>query len=77
MLSVIVRAVMKRFPDWLWRQLKISMNRSRPQVSFLPLVEDKGSVKLLHQPSLHKTFAIHKEQALTQEQSAPRATASV
>ncbi|KAF9213490.1 hypothetical protein BGZ59_005277 [Podila verticillata] len=63
MLSVIVRAVMKRFPDWLWRQLKISVSRSRPQVSFLPLVEDKGSVKLLHQPSLHKTLAINKERA--------------
>ncbi|KAF9384136.1 hypothetical protein CPB97_005906 [Podila verticillata] len=76
-LSVVVRAVMKRFPDWLWRRLKISMNRSRPQVSFLPLVEDKGSVELLYQPSLHKTLAIHKEQTLAQEQGAPRAIASV
>lgn len=31
---------------------------ARPQASFLPLVEDVGTVKVLYQRSLHKTLAI-------------------
>lgn len=30
----------------------------RPQVSFLPLVEDKGTIKTAPQPSLEKTLLI-------------------
>ncbi|KAG0022378.1 hypothetical protein BGZ81_008550 [Podila clonocystis] len=37
------------------------------------MVEEQGSVELLHQPSWHKTLAIHKEeQALAEERLAPR-----
>ncbi|KAG0097695.1 hypothetical protein BGZ93_002176 [Podila epicladia] len=61
MMAVVVRASMKRVPSWLWRRLLIKMSQARPQCSFLPLVEDKGEVKPLHQPSLHKTLAIRKE----------------
>ncbi|KAF9300754.1 hypothetical protein BGZ74_007537 [Mortierella antarctica] len=61
--AVLVRASMKHVPAFLWRRILISMSASRPQVSFLPLVEDKGEVKPLHQPSLHKTLSLAKKQA--------------
>ncbi|KFH66063.1 hypothetical protein MVEG_08164 [Podila verticillata NRRL 6337] len=61
MLSLVVRACMKRLPAWLWRKLVIkNIIASRPQASFLPLVHDSAKVKPLPQPSLHKTLAINK-----------------
>lgn len=56
---------MKRIPSFLWKRLIIKLSASRPQVSFLPLIEDNSKARPLHQPSLHKTLAILKEQALT------------
>ncbi|KAG0350907.1 hypothetical protein BG005_009577, partial [Podila minutissima] len=38
----LARATMKWMPKWLLKKIMISMSVSRPQVSFLPLVEDKG-----------------------------------
>ncbi|KAF9212614.1 hypothetical protein BGZ59_006516 [Podila verticillata] len=63
MLSIFVRAFMKRIPSFLWKRLIIKLSASRPQVSFLPLIEDNSEARPLHQPSLHKTLAILKEQA--------------
>lgn len=40
---------------------------ARPQLSFLPLVEDKGQSKPLYQPSLEKTLAILKQETLNKE----------
>ncbi|KAG0090118.1 hypothetical protein BGZ92_003660 [Podila epicladia] len=60
--AVFTRFLMKRIPAWLWRRLQIQMSAARSQVSFLPLVEDKGEVKPMHQPSLHKTLAILEKQ---------------
>ncbi|KAG0023642.1 hypothetical protein BGZ81_008051 [Podila clonocystis] len=65
LMAVVVRSSMKHVPSWLWKRLLIKMSRARPQCSFLPLVEDKGEVKPLHQPSLHKTLAIRKEKEKT------------
>ncbi|KAG0342027.1 hypothetical protein BG000_007220 [Podila horticola] len=59
------RATMKRMPKWLLRKIMISMSVSRPQVSFLPLVEDKGQVKALYQASLQKTLAIIEQRRKT------------
>lgn len=56
---------MKRMPKWLLRKIMISMSVSRPQVSFLPLVEDKGQVKALYQASLQKTLAIIEQRRKT------------
>ncbi|KFH66121.1 hypothetical protein MVEG_08222 [Podila verticillata NRRL 6337] len=39
------------------------LSASRPQVSFLPLIEDNSEARPLHQPSLHKTLTMLKEQA--------------
>ncbi|KAG0331450.1 hypothetical protein BG004_001657, partial [Podila humilis] len=60
--SYAFRKFMKHIPAWMWRRLMIKMSVARPQVSFLPLVEDDATVKAQDQPSLHKTLAILKEQ---------------
>ncbi|KAG0334034.1 hypothetical protein BG000_008694 [Podila horticola] len=56
--SKCARAMMRNMPAWLMRRLLVQLARSRPQVSFLPQVEDKGTIKPLYQRSLHKTLAI-------------------
>ncbi|KAG0331845.1 hypothetical protein BG000_010558 [Podila horticola] len=68
------RIVMKRIPPWLQRKIVIKMTETRPQVSFLPLVEDKGTVKPIYQASLQKTLAILKRRAAN-EKDAPGAVA--
>ncbi|KAF9402223.1 hypothetical protein BGZ94_004997 [Podila epigama] len=60
--SVMTREFMKRMPFWVYRLISKKICASRYQVSFLPLVEDKGKVKLRYQASLHKTRKILKEQ---------------
>ncbi|KAG0073990.1 hypothetical protein BGZ93_006799, partial [Podila epicladia] len=59
----IIRNVVKYMPSWVNRKMIIQATESRPQVSFLPLVEDKGSVKPIYQASLQKTLAILKQRA--------------
>ncbi|KAF8983517.1 hypothetical protein BGZ52_000839 [Haplosporangium bisporale] len=59
--AAVTRAVFKRAPAWFWRMIMTKRTSERPICSFLPLVEDHGSVKAKHQPSLHKTLAIHEE----------------
>ncbi|KFH66267.1 hypothetical protein MVEG_08366 [Podila verticillata NRRL 6337] len=58
--SSTVRAVVKHvLPTWFWRRLVINNQLAvRPQVSFLPLVKEKGSVSKVHQASLEKTRKI-------------------
>ncbi|KAF9320555.1 hypothetical protein BG003_005738 [Podila horticola] len=58
MTARLLRAMTKRVPAWAWRRLMIKMVKDRPTVSFLPLVEDKGTVPPFHQASLHKTLPI-------------------
>ncbi|KAG0083715.1 hypothetical protein BGZ93_007021, partial [Podila epicladia] len=65
------RATMKRMPKWLLKKIMISMSVSRPQVSFLPLVEDKGQVKAQYQASLQKTLAIIEQRRKTAASGAP------
>ncbi|KAF9405918.1 hypothetical protein BGZ94_003333 [Podila epigama] len=63
-LSVIVRGILKHLPSFLMRRLAIAqLVAVRPQVSFLPLIEDKATYPAHYQPSLHKTLAIHKKLA--------------
>ncbi|KAF8996473.1 hypothetical protein BGZ52_011379 [Haplosporangium bisporale] len=68
--ATLTRFLMKRVPAWLWRRLTIQMSAARYQVSFLPLVEDKGEVKPMNQPSLHKTLAILAAQGRSRQPSA-------
>ncbi|KFH70619.1 hypothetical protein MVEG_03469 [Podila verticillata NRRL 6337] len=63
LLSVLVRAMMKRIPVWVFKRIIYKMYASRPQASFLPLVEDTAPLKPSYQRSLRKTMKIHREQA--------------
>ncbi|KAG0028559.1 hypothetical protein BGZ81_004609 [Podila clonocystis] len=56
--SKCARAMMRNMPAWLKRRLLVHLAHSRPQVSFLPQVKDKGNIKPLYQRSLHKILAI-------------------
>ncbi|KAF9406928.1 hypothetical protein BGZ94_002892 [Podila epigama] len=60
--SVMTREFMKRMPMWLYKLISKKICALRYQVSFLPLVEDKGKVKLRYQASLQETLKILKEQ---------------
>ncbi|KAG0030885.1 hypothetical protein BGZ82_007223 [Podila clonocystis] len=56
--GLVTKTLFRKLPAWLWRRVVIKMSAARVQASFLPLVEDKGQVKPLPQPSLIKTLAI-------------------
>lgn len=75
MISLLARAFMKRIPEWLWSKLMIRMSVIRHQASFLPLIESTGTVKPEHQPSLEKTLAILKQQAIAKKATNPRSIA--
>jgi len=47
--------MIRNLPKWIWLMTLRKLASNRPQVAFLPLVEDKGSVKPVSQPSLSKT----------------------
>ncbi|KAF9184020.1 hypothetical protein BGZ51_003636 [Haplosporangium sp. Z 767] len=53
-----IRTFFRNIPSWLWNMIMRKMSESRPQVSFLPLVKDQGSVEPIDQPSLRKTLKI-------------------
>ncbi|KAG0360521.1 hypothetical protein BG005_010545 [Podila minutissima] len=63
LVSKATRQIFRHMPKWLWRLAMIKNAKLRPQASFLPQVEDNGTVKAGYQPSLHKTLAILKERA--------------
>ncbi|KAG0316100.1 hypothetical protein BGZ97_007390 [Linnemannia gamsii] len=48
----IIRFCVKHMPEWAKRRMVVTLARNRPQCSFLPLVEDKGSIPPAFQPSL-------------------------
>ncbi|KAG0360396.1 hypothetical protein BG005_010871 [Podila minutissima] len=55
------RYILNNFPKWLIEKAAYDNVRNRPMIAFLPLVDDKGSVKASRQPSLEKTLAIMKK----------------
>lgn len=69
-MAAISRFVMRNIPTWLWRMVLAKMSSNRPQVSFLPLVKDIGTVKSAHQPSLHKTQKILREKEAAKNNAA-------
>ncbi|KAF9386070.1 hypothetical protein CPB97_004156 [Podila verticillata] len=58
MKAKMTRFVTRHLPAWLWKVILTKMAADRPQVSFLPLVEDNGSLKPKAQPSLQKTISL-------------------
>ncbi|KAI1314761.1 hypothetical protein EDD11_001730 [Mortierella claussenii] len=61
----VARFVTRNMPNWLFMFSLRSAMSQRPQVSFLPLVQDDGTLTPKHQASLEKTLAIHKANAQT------------
>ncbi|KAF9422888.1 hypothetical protein BGZ94_008467 [Podila epigama] len=51
--SEMTRALAAHTPEWLWKIAMRKIIANRPQVSFLPLVDSRGSIKAMPQPSLH------------------------
>ncbi|KAG0315112.1 hypothetical protein BG000_005297, partial [Podila horticola] len=77
--ALLTRIAFKNMPKWLIKTVIIKQIRSRPQVSFLPLLKDNGSVPPIVQPSLDKTLPVFQarleaEQAKTE--AAQNVTAS-
>ncbi|KAG0090463.1 hypothetical protein BGZ93_007368 [Podila epicladia] len=75
--SMVVRAVFKKLPRFLWRKILIKRCSVRPQLSFLPLVEDKGTAPPIYQASLHKTLEILKRRAEDQAKGASSISTTV
>ncbi|KAG0225953.1 hypothetical protein BGX31_007454 [Mortierella sp. GBA43] len=48
-ISNFIRRVMNNLPKWIWYRLLDRMYEYRPQVSFLPLVQDRGDIPPLPQ----------------------------
>ncbi|KAG0006471.1 hypothetical protein BGZ65_007554 [Modicella reniformis] len=51
----VLRKVMHNMPLKLWHLVRDEVSAYRPQISFLPLVEDRGTKGPAKQPSLKKT----------------------
>lgn len=58
-INAMIRFGINHMPDWIWTKALSRMYGYRPQVSFLPLVKDRGSVKPAPQPSLISRSANH------------------
>ncbi|KAG0202462.1 hypothetical protein BGX33_009698 [Mortierella sp. NVP41] len=50
--GALIRTFAKHMPAWLQRKNAIRLSINRPQIAFLPLIEDTGSVRPAPQPSL-------------------------
>ncbi|KAF9365617.1 hypothetical protein BGX34_009239 [Mortierella sp. NVP85] len=55
LLGRVLRRVMHNMPLKLWHLVRDEVSAYRPQISFLPLVEDKGTKGPIKQPSLTTT----------------------
>ncbi|KAG0026811.1 hypothetical protein BGZ82_009287 [Podila clonocystis] len=62
-----VRTLVKRIPSWPSKRDISKTMAARPQAAFLPLVQDKGHMKPLYQPSLHKSKEVLRQQEIDQE----------
>ncbi|KAF9102637.1 hypothetical protein BGX27_010921 [Mortierella sp. AM989] len=49
------RMLLRNMPDWLWYAIRAKSYINRPQISFLPLAEDKCQIPAVYQRSLEKT----------------------
>lgn len=74
--ATLVRIVLKRLPNWIWKRIVIKMSTLRPQASFLPLIKDENKIKLMYQPSLAKTLPILKGQEAARQKTARLAAAT-
>ncbi|KAF9147362.1 hypothetical protein BG015_011020 [Linnemannia schmuckeri] len=59
-LSLITRFIAKNMSTWMWEKVMVAMVRNRPQASFLPFVQDHGTVKAAELNSYRETLKIIK-----------------
>ncbi|KAG0284017.1 hypothetical protein BGZ96_011620 [Linnemannia gamsii] len=62
MASKLTRFFTKHIPVWLFKRIQERACSYRPQVAFLPLIEDAGRVKPAPQPSLHVKAPVERKQ---------------
>lgn len=67
--------MIKRLPPWLWRRLIIRMFTAQPQAAFLPLIVNKSAIKATHQPSLHKSKEVLRQQEIERNTFKPLSVA--
>ncbi|KAF9307779.1 hypothetical protein BG003_000217 [Podila horticola] len=75
--SALSKSLFRHMPEWLIRIVRLKMVAARPQLSFLPLIKDKGSIPPKYQPSLEKTLPILKERAARKQVMATPTDAAV
>ncbi|KAG0354647.1 hypothetical protein BG005_006315 [Podila minutissima] len=75
--SMLTRFVLGWLPASVFRQIVIKMSLVRPQASFLPLIEEKGTLELAPQPSLTKTLPILEKRARAKERASKSPVAVV
>ncbi|KAG0066536.1 hypothetical protein BGZ89_007181 [Linnemannia elongata] len=56
--ALITRFIAKNMPLWMWGYVMVAMVRNRPQASFLPFVQDHGTVKPADLNSYRETLKI-------------------
>ncbi|KAF9195143.1 hypothetical protein BGZ51_004570 [Haplosporangium sp. Z 767] len=54
-MGAVFRKLLHNAPRSMWHTIRAKSSAYRPQISFLPLVEDHGTYRPSHQPSLEKT----------------------
>ncbi|KAF9914948.1 hypothetical protein BX616_007252 [Lobosporangium transversale] len=64
LVSKVIRCISRNFPVWLWNFCIKRWLEVRPQVSFLPLVDNIGTVPAKYQPSLQKTLELRRAKEL-------------
>ncbi|KAK3817832.1 MAG: hypothetical protein J3R72DRAFT_480149 [Linnemannia gamsii] len=65
MASKCSRFFAKHMPAWLFQRIQVRSSSYRPQVAFLPYVEDTGRVKPAPQPSLSVKAPVESEKTTT------------
>ncbi|KAF9154192.1 hypothetical protein BG015_001649 [Linnemannia schmuckeri] len=63
--SKSTRLIAKHAPAWVFRRIQVKACSYRPQVAFLPLIEETGRVRPAHQPSLSVKAPVETENLTT------------
>ncbi|KAG0034493.1 hypothetical protein BGZ81_004525 [Podila clonocystis] len=75
--SILTRFALGWLPASVFRQVFVKMSLVRPQASFLPLIEEKGTLELAPQPSLTKTLPILEKRARANKRDSKSPVAAV
>lgn len=77
MAAKTVRFVAKHVAAWAMRKVEMRVLSNRPSVAFLPMQEDKGSVKPVFQPSLLAKAPVEEKTDSSEEAVVEGATQAV